>query len=221
MITARWVRALAGASAMALVLASPAALAQNNQLKQVDANVVGEQTVFTVDLQGPLSQKPADFTTQNPAKIAIDFFDTGFAQGRAQYEYAGKLLKSANVMQIGDRTRVVLNLARNATYRTEMRGNQFVVLMDNVAQAAAAAVVPTFAPAASATQPVAANPGVLEAGRAFVERGDLLAAAHVVVDDSWLHPPAALPIAVDHVSIDDAFAPFVERGDVTTRRDGR
>lgn len=156
MITARWVRALAGASAMALVLASPAALAQNNQIKQVEANVVGEQTVFTVDLQGPLAQKPADFSTQNPAKIAIDFFDTGFAQGRAQYEYAGKLLKSANVMQIGDRTRVVLNLARNATYRTEMRGKQFVVLMDNVTQSAAAAA-PTFAPAASAMQPVAAN----------------------------------------------------------------
>ncbi|GJG97110.1 type IV pilus secretin PilQ [Cupriavidus pauculus] len=156
MITSRWVRALAGASAMALVLASPAALAQHNQLKQVDANVVGEQTVFTVDLQGPLAQKPADFTTQNPAKIAIDFFDTGFAAGRAQYEYAGKLLKSANVMQIGDRTRVVLDLARNATYRTEMRGTQFVVLMDNVAQAAAAAV-PTFAPAGPAMQPISAN----------------------------------------------------------------
>ncbi|MFJ5380719.1 type IV pilus secretin PilQ [Cupriavidus sp. CER94] len=156
MITARWVRALAGASAMALVLASPAALAQHNQLRQVEANVVGEQTVFTVDLQGPLAQKPVDFSTQNPAKIAIDFFDTGFAQGRAQYEYAGKLLKSANVMQIGDRTRVVLNLARNATYRTEMRGKQFVVLMDNVTQSAAAAA-PTFAPAAPAMQPVAAN----------------------------------------------------------------
>lgn len=156
MITARWVRALAGASAMALVLASPAALAQNNQLRRVEANVVGEQTVFTVDLQGPLAQKPVDFSTQNPAKIAIDFFDTGFAQGRAQYEYAGKLLKSANVMQIGDRTRVVLNLARNATYRTEMRGKQFVVLMDNVTQSAAAAA-PTFAPAAPAMQPVAAN----------------------------------------------------------------
>lgn len=156
MITARWVRALAGASAMALVLASPAALAQNNQLKQVEANVVGEQTVFTVDLQGPLAQKPADFSTQNPAKIAIDFFDTGFAQGRAHYEYAGKLLKSANVMQIGDRTRVVLNLSRNATYRTEMRGNRFVVLMDNVMQAAAAAA-PTFAPAAPVMQPAAAN----------------------------------------------------------------
>lgn len=157
MITAHWVRALAGAAAMALVLASPAALAQNNQLKQVEANVVGEQTVFTVDLQGPLTQKPADFTTQNPAKIAIDFFDTGFAAGRAQYEYAGKVLKSANVMQIGDRTRVVLNLSRSTTYRTEVRGTQFVVLMDNVAPSSAAAA-PTFAPSAAApVQPVATN----------------------------------------------------------------
>jgi len=156
MITARWVKALAGAAAMVLVLASPAALAQNNQVKQVEANVVGEQTVFTIDLQGPLAQKPADFTTQNPAKIAIDFFDTGFAAGRAQYDYGGKLLKSANVMQIGDRTRVVLNLTRTATYRTEMRGNQFVVLLDNVQQAATAAA-PTFAPAAMTPVAMAAN----------------------------------------------------------------
>ncbi|WP_313819124.1 type IV pilus secretin PilQ [Cupriavidus sp.] len=158
MITARWYRALAGAAAMALVLASPAAHAQTNQLKQVEANVVGEQTVFTVDLQGPLGQKPADFTTQNPAKIAIDFFDTGFPAGRAQYEYAGKVLKSANVMQIGDRTRVVLNLSRSATYRTEVRGNQFVVLLDNVTQTGTTAA-PTFAASPAPAQ--AANRAAL------------------------------------------------------------
>ncbi|TSP10825.1 type IV pilus secretin PilQ [Cupriavidus campinensis] len=158
MITARWYRALAGAAAMALVLASPAAHAQTNQLKRVEANVVGEQTVFTVDLQGPLGQKPADFTTQNPAKIAIDFFDTGFPAGRAQYEYAGKVLKSANVMQIGDRTRVVLNLSRSATYRTEVRGNQFVVLLDNVTQTGTTAA-PTFAASPAPAQ--AANRAAL------------------------------------------------------------
>jgi len=156
MITARWVKALAGAAAMMLVLASPAALAQNNQIKQMEANVIGEQTVFTVDLQGPLAQQPADFTTQNPAKIAIDFFDTGFAAGRAQYDYGGKLVKSANVMQIGDRTRVVLNLSRTATYRTEVRGNQFVVMLDNVRQTASTAA-PTFAPATMTPVAMAAN----------------------------------------------------------------
>ncbi|MGO4281605.1 type IV pilus assembly protein PilQ [Cupriavidus sp. OV038] len=176
MITARWYRALAGAAAMALVLASPAAHAQTNQLKQVEANVVGEQTVFTVDLQGPLTQKPADFTTQNPAKIAIDFFDTGFPAGRAQYEYAGKVLKSANVMQIGDRTRVVLNLSRSATYRTEVRGNQFVVLLDNVAQTSTTSA-PTFAaspaPAQAANRPALRNidfrRGTDGAGRVVVD----------------------------------------------------
>ncbi len=90
MTLSRWYRTLAGAATMALALslAAPAALAQGNQVKSVDANVLGEQTLFTIDLQSPPAQKPVDFTTQNPARIAIDFFDTGFAAGRAQYDYA-------------------------------------------------------------------------------------------------------------------------------------
>lgn len=151
MIMGRWYRALAGAAMMTLVLAAPAALAQptpGNAIKRVDATTVGEQTVFTVEMQGPPAQKPADFTTQNPPKLAIDFLDTGFAAGRAQYDFGGKLLKSANVVQIGDRTRVILDLTRVASYRTEVRGNLFVVLLDNVAPTARAAV-PTFAPSSA------------------------------------------------------------------------
>ncbi|CAG9171131.1 type IV pilus secretin PilQ [Cupriavidus pinatubonensis] len=159
MTLSRWYRALAGAMTMALVLAAPAALAQGNQVKSVDANVVGEQTLFTIELQSSPAQKPVDFTTQNPARIAIDFFDTGFAAGRAQYDYAGKLLRAANVMQIGDRTRVVLELTRTATYRTEVRGNQFVVLLDNVAPAAKTAA-PTFAAPAAPTAVAAARASV-------------------------------------------------------------
>ncbi|EYS92422.1 secretin [Cupriavidus sp. SK-4] len=159
MTLARWYRALAGAARMAmallLVIAAPAALAQSNRIKSVDVSMVGEQTVFTVELERPLTQKPADFTTQNPARLAIDFFDTGFANRRAQYDYGGKLVKSANVVQIGDRTRVILDLTRNATYRTDQRGNYFVVALDNVAPALKNAA-PTFAPAATATPAAAA-----------------------------------------------------------------
>lgn len=158
MTLARWYRALAGAvmTTMALVLvsAAPAALAQSNRVKSVDASVVGEQTVLTIELERPPAQKPVDFTTQNPARLAIDFFDTGFANRRAQYDYGGKLVKTANVVQIGDRTRVIVDLARTATYRSEVRGNYFVVALDNVAPAVKSAA-PTFAPAATTT-PVAA-----------------------------------------------------------------
>ncbi|MGO4327052.1 type IV pilus secretin PilQ [Cupriavidus sp. 2TAF22] len=159
MIMGRWYRALAGAAVMMLALAAPAAMAQSttgNAVKRVDATALGEQTVFTVEMAGPLAQKPADFTTQNPPKLAIDFLDTGFAPGRAQYDFGGKLLKSANVVQIGDRTRVVLDLARVASYRTEVRGNQFVVLLDNVAQSSRPAA-PTFAPSSAQASQMAAN----------------------------------------------------------------
>ncbi|SCU84259.1 Pili assembly protein PilQ [Cupriavidus necator] len=162
MTLARWYRALAGAARMAmallLVIAAPAALAQSNRIKSVDVSMVGEQTVFTVELERPLAQKPADFTTQNPARLAIDFFDTGFVNRRAQYDYGGKLVKSANVVQIGDRTRVILDLTRNATYRTDQRGNYFVVALDNVAPALKNAA-PTFAPAATPAA-AAARPSV-------------------------------------------------------------
>ncbi|AGW92180.1 MULTISPECIES: type IV pilus secretin PilQ [Cupriavidus] len=154
MTLARWYRALAGAVMTTLVLAAPAALAQSNRVKSVDASVVGEQTVLTIELERPPAQKPVDFTTQNPARLAIDFFDTGFANRRAQYDYGGKLVKTANVVQIGDRTRVIVDLTRTATYRTEVRGNYFVVALDNVAPAVKSAA-PTFAPAATVT-PVAA-----------------------------------------------------------------
>ncbi|MFJ4292446.1 type IV pilus secretin PilQ [Cupriavidus sp. NPDC089707] len=159
MTPARWYRALAGAAsatlALWLLIAAPAALAQSNRIKAVDVSTVGEQTVFTVELERPLAQKPMDFTTQNPARLAIDFADTGIAKGRAQYDYGGKLVKAANVVQIGNRTRVILELTRNATYRTDQRGNVFVVALDNVAPAVKNAA-PTFAPAAPLTPAAAA-----------------------------------------------------------------
>jgi len=57
------------------------------------------------------------------------------------------------------------------------------------------------------TEPIAGDVAVLAIGRAFVERGDLLAAPDVVIDDSWLpgRPAADLPIRVTRVEIDDLF----------------
>lgn len=56
------------------------------------------------------------------------------------------------------------------------------------------------------TEPVAADAAVEAIGRAFVERGELMHVARIVIDDSWLHPPAAVPIKVDRVEVDDLFS---------------
>ncbi|MGR5437924.1 type IV pilus secretin PilQ, partial [Vibrio owensii] len=81
------------------------------------------------------------------------------AQGRANYQYGGKLLRSANVVQIGDRTRVVLDLARQTQYKSEVRGNQYVLTLE-AAPVAAAAAAPTFSapvPVAGAQRPAVRN----------------------------------------------------------------
>ena len=155
-------------------LAQQAAVA-GNAIEKVEQATAGESTVVTVTLKDAPAQKPVEFSTQQPARIAIDFFGAGFAQGRANYQYGGKLLRSANVVQIGDRTRVVLDLARQTQYKSEVRGNQYVLTLE-AAPVAAAAAAPTFSapvPVAGAQRPAVRN--------VDFRRGDDLA-GRVVVD---------------------------------------
>ncbi|KHK54046.1 secretin [Ralstonia sp. A12] len=155
-------------------LAQQAAVA-GNAIEKVEQATAGESTVVTVTLKDAPAQKPVEFSTQQPARIAIDFFGASFAQGRVNYQYGGKLLRSANVVQIGDRTRVVLDLARQTQYKSEVRGNQYVLTLE-AAPVAAAVAAPTFsapAPVAGAQRPAVRN--------VDFRRGDDLA-GRVVVD---------------------------------------
>lgn len=131
----------------------------SNAIERVEQASAGESTVVTVTMKGAPAQKPVEFSTQQPARIAIDFFGTAFAQGRANYQYGGKLLRAASVVQIGDRTRVVLDLARQSQYKSEIRGNQYVLTL-NTAPTTSAAPAPTFAapvPVAGAERPAVRN----------------------------------------------------------------
>ncbi|WP_279629155.1 temperature dependent type IV pilus secretin PilQ [Ralstonia mannitolilytica] len=155
--------------------AAPAAAAAANTIEKVEQATAGESTVVTITLKSAPAQKPVEFSTQQPARIAIDFFGAGFAQGRANYQYGGKLLRSANVVQIGDRTRVVLDLARQTQYKSEVRGNQYVLTLE-AAPVASATPAPTFSappPAAGAERPAVRNVdfrrGEDQAGRVVVD----------------------------------------------------
>lgn len=155
--------------------AAPAAAAAANTIEKVEQATAGESTVVTITLKSAPAQKPVEFSTQQPARIAIDFFGAGFAQGRANYQYGGKLLRSANVVQVGDRTRVVLDLARQTQYKSEVRGNQYVLTLE-AAPVASATPAPTFSappPAAGAERPAVRNVdfrrGEDQAGRVVVD----------------------------------------------------
>jgi type IV pilus assembly protein PilQ len=123
-------------AAVVLAFSALAAHAQN-AIEAVAASIQGGVEVVRVDLSQALSAVPTGFTIQSPARIALDFPGVGNALGRSQVEINQGNLKSANVVQAGERTRLVLNLKQATSYKTEIQGKSLLIFMDPLAVSSA------------------------------------------------------------------------------------
>mgnify|MGYP001765046183 CR=1 FL=1 len=130
-----------------LVGAVPLLASAQNTIQSVSGSVQGGSEVIRVDLSEALTTVPTGFSIQAPARIALDFQGVTSAVGRSAIELNLGNLRSANLIQAGERTRLVLNLKTPAAYRAEIQGKSLLVIMDPKAVAApsAAAVSPAFA----------------------------------------------------------------------------
>ena len=121
----------------------PFAFAQGtNTIQSVTASVSGGSEVIRIDLAEALTAVPTGFSIQSPARIALDFPGISNAIGRSAVEMNLGNLRSANVVQAGERTRVVLNLKASTPYRAEIQGKSLLITLDPVAVAAPAGVAP-------------------------------------------------------------------------------
>lgn len=119
----------------AVALASTAALAQG-AIEAVTSTMQSGAEVVRIDLTQPLAAVPTGFSIQSPARIALDFPGTANAMGRSVVEINQGNLKSVNVVQAGDRSRVVLNLKKATSYRAEIQGQSLLVWLEPVGSAA-------------------------------------------------------------------------------------
>lgn len=124
-----------GISVMGALLISLSAYAQNT-IEAVTGSVQGGVEVIRVDLAQPLPAVPGGFSIQVPARIALDFPGVANGLGRSSVDINQGNLKSVNVVQAGDRTRVVLNLKQATAYKTELRGKSLFISLEPVAVAA-------------------------------------------------------------------------------------
>jgi type IV pilus assembly protein PilQ len=132
-IACAW-RALA---ATALALAATATFAQGaNSIEQVTVSKgASGNTIVRFALKSPPANPPAGFAIASPPRIALDFLDTANGLGAAQRTIDDVALRSFNVVQSGNRTRVVFNLNRPQTFETTVEGSAVVVtLYDQAAQ---------------------------------------------------------------------------------------
>ncbi|WCM89370.1 type IV pilus secretin PilQ [Acidovorax sp. NCPPB 3576] len=132
-----------GARYRALLLVAVASLSSTwayaqTAIEGVQGVMQGGTELVRIDLSQPLAALPTGFAIQAPARIALDFPATTNATGKTLVEVNQGNLKSVNIVQAGDRSRVVLNLKQPTSYRAEIQGKSLMVALEPVSNTAAA-----------------------------------------------------------------------------------
>jgi type IV pilus assembly protein PilQ len=151
---------------------------QANSIDAFNVTQQGDKVIVRITTKEPLNSVPPSFAIANPARIALDFPHTANALGRSSQELGEGDLRSMNVVQGADRTRIVLNLRRTLVHEATLDGRTLVVTLSpsvTTATPSSRQVVPFAAAkpeAAHAVRDVDFRRGSAGEGRVIVDLSD-------------------------------------------------
>lgn len=127
---------------LAVLLGASAGIAQpNSQAPVGKLNVIEHlavtrssgNTILKIDLKQTIGAVPSNFVVANPARIVFDFPATENGLGHSSKAVNEGVLRSYNMVQAGDRSRLVLNLDRMARFEARQEERSlFITLLDDV-----------------------------------------------------------------------------------------
>jgi len=106
--------------------ANPSAV---NLIENMVVGQAGGNTLIRLTLRSGLPDVPASFTIANPARVVMDIPGVGNGLGYANKTLNEGSLRSLNIIQTEDRSRVVLNLAKNLKFETKIEGKDLLVTL--------------------------------------------------------------------------------------------
>ncbi len=127
-------------------------VAQENVIESISANQQGSNVIVKVLLKNPLVKPPIGFSINSPARIALDFSATTNGTGKSGQEINLGDVRNVNVVQAGERSRLVFNLSRPLNYATVIEDRAVIVTIDGsggVATAVNSSGLPVVQPVAS------------------------------------------------------------------------
>ncbi len=144
------------------------------------AALPGDTVQVVLTASAPLPE-PRSFSTDNPARIVLDFDGTGVQLDQKTMDVGMGLVRSVTVVEAGGRTRIVVNLTRGAPHKIQLVDNRAVLTVSGAA-AAAAAVAGTSvrhrlvdSPATAGSSAPSAAPsrsGAVKSGESTIENVD-------------------------------------------------
>ncbi|BAP58230.1 bacterial type II and III secretion system protein [Thioploca ingrica] len=116
-----------------LLLLSPLAMAVNgsNRLEQMDFSTLPGNRVQVQLTFAELAQNPISFSTDNPARIVLDFPNTALGLRKKSQPIGVGVVQGASAVETEDRSRVVVNLVRMVPFNIEVMGKRILVALDN------------------------------------------------------------------------------------------
>ncbi len=117
-------------AALALAVTGTAFAQAGNSLDGLSVSKgTSGRTIVKFTLRAAPANPPAGFAIASPPRIALDFPDTVNGLGANQRNIDDAALRSLNVVQAGNRTRVVFNLNKPQTFETQVEGNSVLVTL--------------------------------------------------------------------------------------------
>jgi len=115
--------------------AAARAQAPANTIEGFEVTQQSGKTIIRITTKEALRSVPPNFAVANPARIAFDFANTANGLGRSSQDIAQGELRSMNVVQGAERTRLVLNLRRPVPHETALDGKSVVITLSEAALA--------------------------------------------------------------------------------------
>jgi len=112
--------------------------AVENSIESISANQQGSNVIVKVSMKSPVQKPPIGFSVTNPARIALDFADTGNSVGSSMQEIGIGDVRSVNIVQAGERSRLVFNMNRPLNYATAVDGKTVVITIEGSGRTARA-----------------------------------------------------------------------------------
>ncbi len=101
-----------------------------NSIQSISANNgLGGKVVITVAMKNAPDGQPTTFAINTPPRIAFDFPNTENGMGKSTQDFGEGDLRSANIVQAGNRTRLVVNLTQMLSYETRVEGNNLLIIL--------------------------------------------------------------------------------------------
>jgi len=115
---------------LALFFGASCSVWAQNSIQSINSTQQAGSEVVRIELSEPLTAVPNGFTVQTPPRIALDLPGVGNGLGKSNVDINQGNLRSVNIAQAGERTRLVLNLKQAANYRAHLQGKVLLVIMD-------------------------------------------------------------------------------------------